>query len=123
MSPHPHLTMKPEPAEHRRGHWSGLELGPLRRRVVGEEDESALVHAAHQHDAGIGATLGIDRRHRHRLRFDQTGLDRLVVPAVPLRHRISVDVGEVEPLGLVLDPSRTDLVGVGHQPIVSIPRM
>ncbi len=99
---HPHLAVQLQPAEHRRRRAERFELAALGARVVGEEREAALVGAADEHDPGVGSAVGVDRAERHRVRLGHADLERLGVPALPLHHRVAVDVGDVEPGRLVL---------------------
>ncbi len=108
--------------------WSTLGAG-----VVGVEDEAALIGLPNEHDPGVRDPVGTDRGHRHGVRFGDTTVESILVPAVPLHDRVTVDIGDLEPLRLVLlapTPQFGATIGrrpVGHgrtaRSIRSIPRM
>ena len=64
-----------------------------------------LVGTTHEQDAGVGHPVEAERPERHRVRLGDLGIERLVVPPLPLHHRVGVHVVDVERLGLVLHPA------------------
>ena len=125
--------MQIEPGEHRGRHWRLVELSALDAGVVRVEDEAVLIGLANEHDPGVGDAVGTDGGHRHGVGFGDTTVERVLMPAVPLHDRVTVDIGDVEPLRLVLlapAPQFGASIGsgpVGHgrttRSIRSMPRM
>ena len=122
--------MQLQPGEQHRGTAGGGHLPALRRVVVGEEREAALVGAAQQDVARLRPTLLVDGAEHECVGFRAPGLARLAVPTLPLHHRVGVDIGHVEPSRLVVE-AVTRQVGEragrrlgGHRgPITVVPRM
>ena len=105
------LAVQVEPGEHRSRDRRVVELTALGTLVVRVEHEPALVGGTGQHDAGIGNPIRTDRGDRHRVRFGDARVERLVVPPLPLLHRFGCEVVDVEPGRLVLHAAVAEHVG------------
>ena len=97
----PHLAAERRPVEQERRLRVRLQLAPLPRRVVREEDEPALVEALQQHHPHRRRTARIRRRERHRLRHLERRA-RLGEPAPELLERVG---GEIRCAGARASPS------------------
>ncbi len=82
-----------------------------------------MVGATDEQDPGIGHLVEPDRAERHRVRLRHAGVERLVVPALPLHHRIGIDVVDIQPGRLVLHASIPNRVAHSGTPITVMPRM
>ena len=100
-----------------------IELSALRPGVVGVEREPVLVGAPHEQDSGIRYAIEASGTECHRIRFGNRGVERLIVPALPLHHWVGVDVVGLELTGFVLHPPLADPVGHTEPPMTVMPRM
>src|SRR4051794_39444654 len=96
-SGNPDLTLQLRPVEDHRRVRIRRQLAALLAPVIGEEDESALVEAFEQNDAGRRRALRADGGQRHRVRLLQLRLEHLLEPAAELGDRFRADAALVQP--------------------------